>query len=174
MKAKRYWILAVLLAMSLAGVWAVRSFAELTDKQLSLNEIKTLYVFVQGFTAETKTAGLKKGPLQNYVEAKLKAVVIKIVSEEETLDVPGRPVLYVNISARKRKEVAAFIYHIDVGILQEVALVRDPSIHTMSITWNKGSLGHCPVNTLPSSIRGTVGYLMDKFVNDYKAANPGL
>ncbi|MHC4394076.1 MAG: hypothetical protein ACYS1A_00340 [Planctomycetota bacterium] len=174
MKTKKWWILTAALAVCIAGVWAVRSFAELTDKQLSLNNIEALYVFTQGFTEEAKKAGLKKEPIQSYVEAKLKGAGIKIASEEEGLELPGRPVLYVNITARKREKVSVFVYHIDVGILQEVALVRDPTIHAMSITWNRGSLGHCPSTALARSIRGTVGYLMDKFTSDYKTANPEL
>ena len=169
MTAKKLRILA---AMCLAGILAVQSFAQLTDRQLSLNEINSVYVFVQGFTEETSKAGLQKKPIQDYVEAKLKGAGIKSVSEEEGNALPGRPVLYVNISARKRENSAVFVYHLDVGLLQETELVRDESIHCMSITWNRGSLGYCSSRSLAKSIRETVGYLMDKFVSDHKTANP--
>ncbi len=172
MATKKFRILAAVLAMCLVGIWGVQSFAQLTDRQLSLNEINSVYVFIQGFTGETEKAGLQKAPIQDYVEAKLKGAGIKSVSEEEGNAIPGRPVLYVNISARKRENRAVFVYHIDVGLLQETALVRDQSIHCMSTTWNRGSLGHCSSKSLAKSIRETVGYMMDKFVNDHKTANP--
>ncbi len=172
MKTGRYWILAVILAMCLAEVWAVRAFAELTNKQRSLTEIKALHVFVQGTSKETKKTGLTMEQIQTDVEVKLKQVGIRVVSEEECARLAGSPVLYVNISARKRKQTAAFVYHIDVGLMQKVTLVREPEIRTMSITWNKGRLGHCPIKTFVKSARETVGYLMDKFIEDYTVANP--
>ena len=172
MATKKLWIFSVVLAMCFVGIWAVRSFAELTDRQLSLNKINSVYVFIQGFTGETSKAGLQKKPIQDYVEAKLKGAGIKSVSEEEGNALAGRPVLYVNISARKRENRAVFVYHIDVGLLQETSLIRDSSIHCMSTTWNRGSLGHCSSKSLAKSIRETVGYMMDKFVDDHKTANP--
>jgi len=172
MATKKFRIFSAVFATCLAGIWAVRSFAQLTDRQLSLNEINSVYVFIQGFTEEMEKAGLQKKPIQDYVEAKLKGAGIKSVSEEEGNALSGRPVLYVNISARKRENRAVFVYHIDVGLLQETSLIRDPSIHCMSTTWNRGSLGHCSSKSLAKSIRETVGYLTDKFVNDHKTANP--
>ena len=172
MEMKKYWIFAAISAMCLAGVWAAQTSMELTEKQLSLTEMKALYVFVQGLTEEAKKAGLRSEQIQSDVEDKLKQEGIRVVSEEEGLRLAGSPVLYVNISAHKRKQTAAFVYHADVGVLQKVALVRDPKIHIMSITWTKGRLGHCPAKALVTSVRETVGYLMDKFTDDYTAANP--
>lgn len=169
---KKYWILAGISAMCAAGVLAARAFAALTDKQMSLSGIEAVYVFVQGLTDETKEAGLTQEQIQSDVEGKLKLEGIRAVSEEESLKVAGSPVLYVNISAPKRKRTEAFVYHIDVGILQKVSLVREPKIRTMSITWNKGRLGYCPAKSLVESVRETVGYLMDEFAADYRAANP--
>jgi len=172
MEMKKYWIFAAISAMCLAGVWAAQTSMELTEKQLSLTEIKAFYVFVQGLTEEVKKAGLRSEQIQSDVEDKLKQEGISVVSEEESLRLAGSPVLYVNISAYKRKRTAAFVYHIDVGVLQRVALVRDPKIRIMSITWTKGRLGYCPAKALVTSVRETVGYLMDRFADDYTAANP--
>ena len=171
MATKKFRIFAAVLAVCFVGLLAVQSFGELTDRQLSLNEINSVFVFIQGFTEETSKAGLQKKAIQDYVEAKLKGAGIKSVSEEEGNELEGRPVLYVNISARKRENSAVFVYHLDVGLLQETVLVRDESIHCMSTTWNRGSLGYCTSRSLAKSIRGTVGYLMDKFVSDHKRAN---
>jgi len=172
MKSKRYWISAVMSAMFAAVVWVAGASGELTDKQWSLTGIDALYVFVQGLTEETQKAGLTTEQIQTEVEDKLKQMGIRVVSEEESLRIAGSSVLYVNISAHKRTRTAAFVYHVDVGILQRVTLVRDPIIRPMSITWNKGQLGYCPSSGLAKSLRGTVGYLMDRFQEDYRAANP--
>jgi hypothetical protein len=172
MKSKMYRILAVVSAVFATVMWAAWTAGELTDKQLSLAKIDTLYVFVQGLTEETKKEGLTAEQIQSEVEDKLKQMGIKVVSEEESLKIAGSPVLYVNITANKRTRTAAFVYHVDVGILQKVTLVREPKIRTMSITWNRGQVGYCPSISLAKSLRETVGYLMDRFQEDYQAANP--
>lgn len=171
MKTKKYWTLAIILAMCLAVVWAAGAFAVLSEKQLSLAGIKTLCVFVQELTEETKKAGLTREQIQTDVERRLKREGIRVVSEEECAELAGSPVLYVNISAPKMKYTAAFVYHIDLGLLQKVALVRDPKIRIMGVTWTRGRLGYCPERTFVTSVRETVEYLMDEFVEDYLAAN---
>lgn len=174
MKSKMYWISAVMSGVFAAVVWAAGASVELTDKQLSLAKIDALYVFVQGLTEETKREGLTTEQIQSEVEDKLKQMGIRVVSEEEGLKIAGSPVLYVSISVYKRTRTPAFVYHVDVGVLQRVTLVREPRIRPMSITWNKGQLGYCPSISLAKSLRETVGYLMDRFQEDYRAANPKL
>lgn len=172
MKTINYWFLAVMLAVFAVIVWAGGASAELTDKQRSLAGIDALYVFVQGLTEGTQKAGLTAEQIQSEVENKLKQLGVRVVSEEEGIRLAGSPVLYVSISVYKRTRIAAFVYHVDVGVLQGVTLVRDPTIRAMSITWNKGQLGYCPSSALAKSLRDTVEYLMDRFQEDYRAANP--
>jgi hypothetical protein len=172
MKSKMYWISAVMSAAFAAVMLAAGTAGELTDNQLSLHEIETLYVFVQGLTKETKREGLTAEQIQSVVIDRLKQMGVKVVSEEEGLKIAGSPVLYVNISANKMTRTPAFVYHVDVGILQKVILVREPKIRTMSITWNRGQVGYCPSISLAKSLRETVGYLMDRFEKDHRAANP--
>ena len=172
MKTWKYRLAVIGVAMCLVCMLAETSFAQLTDKQQSLAEITELYVFVQDLTEDAKRAGLAKKQIQNDVKAKLKQMGIRALSEEESRSAAGSPSFYVNISAHKRKEAPAFVFHVDIGILQEVSLVRKPSIRTMSITWNKGRIGHCPARAFAETVRVAVGYLMDRFSEDYRAANP--
>jgi hypothetical protein len=172
MKSKMYWISAVISAVFAVVMFAEGTAGELTDKQLTLHEMETMYVFVQGLTEETKKEGLTAEQIQSAVGDKLKQMGIKVVSEEESLKIAGTPVLYVNISANKMTRTPLFVYHVDVGVLQEVILVREPKIRSLSITWNRGQIGYCPSISFAKSLRGTVGDLMDKFEKDYRAANP--
>lgn len=174
MKSKMWLISAVILATFVAVLSAAGTSSGLTDKQLTLAEIDTLYVFVQGLTEETKKRGITVEQIQTDVEEKLKQINVKVVSEEEGLKIAGSPVLYVNISAYKRTRTPAYVFHVDVGILQKVSLVREPTIESMSITWNKGQLGYCPSISLAKSLRETVRHLMDGFQEDYRIANPKL
>jgi len=54
MKAIRFWFTAAVVCM--AGVWAVKAFGQVSEKQWSLAEIKAVSVFVRGLTEETKKA----------------------------------------------------------------------------------------------------------------------
>ena len=173
MKTKRYRILVLTAAVCVAGVWGVKAFAALTEKQLSLAELKAVYVFVQGLTEETIKRGLKAEQIKADVEKKLGQVGVEVVSEQESANQPGSPTLYVNISAYKRERAPVYVYHIDVGLMQSVVLERDEQIRIMSITWMKGRLvGYCPSKELVKSVNETIEYLMDRFIEDYKAANP--
>lgn len=161
----------LILAGTLAFVLTAGSAEQLTDKQQSLSEIKALHVFVQGLTPETDKAGLTREKIETKVRNKLKELGVKIVSEEEGAELAGSPVLYVKVTARRRKRLSAFIFHVELGLLQKVSLVREPRIRAMSITWNKGSLGYCSGNAFAEAIEGVVGDLVEKFGSDYSAAN---
>lgn len=174
MRKKILWTAVLIVVMCAPLVWTARASERLTEKQLSLTDIKELSIVVQGVTEETKKVGLSAERIQATVEEKLKETGIKVVSTEEAEMILGSPSLYVNISARKRERVAAFMFHVDVGVLQEVELVRDPMIQIMSITWKKGTIGHCPSRSFVKAVRETVGHLMDKFCEDYRKANPPI
>ncbi|MHC4364063.1 MAG: hypothetical protein ACYSTJ_01185 [Planctomycetota bacterium] len=172
MRMKRYWILAAIAAAFTGAFLGAKAFARLTEKQLSLSEIKAAGVLVQGLTEEAEKTGLKAEHIQAYLEERLKTLGIRVVSQGEAQQLAGSPVLYVNVSAYKRERRAAFVYHINVGLQQEVTLVRDKQIRTTSITWTAGRLGYCPASSFAQSARKTTEYLMDKFSVDYAAANP--
>jgi hypothetical protein len=173
MGRKRYWITTVAAAVCLVGMSGVKAFGQLTEKQRSLTEIEAVSVFVQGLTEQTKKAGLRSERIRTELEKRLKELGIRVVSQEEAARLAGSPVVYVNISAFKRERAPDYVYHVEVGLLQQVTLVRDRQIRIMRITWKKGRLGYCPSRILVKSVRETVGYLMDGFSKDYKAANPG-
>jgi len=172
MRKKIFLGAAVMAVAGVLLVWTARASERLTEKQWSLTEIKSLYVFVQGVTDETKKVGLSAEQIQTEVEEKLKELGIKIVTEEEAEKPSDKPTLYVTINARKRERVAAFMFHVDVGVLQEVELVRDPMIQIMSIMWKKGRIGECHSRKLVKAMQEVVGYLMDQFCEDYRKANP--
>jgi hypothetical protein len=172
MKTSRWIIATVVMSLCLCGFWTSGAYG-LTEKQLSLKDIKTVYVFVQGVTEETKKEGLTSESVQKRIEKKLTSLGISVVSEEEGRKLPGSPVLYVNISAGKRKEAAAYVYHVDIGLMQKIRLERDEQIRIMGITWTKGQLGHCPSQSFAKTVGETIDYLMTQFEEDWKQANPG-
>jgi len=174
MRMKKYWILAAIAAAFTGAFLGARAYGRLTEKQLSLSEIKAAGVLVQGLTEETEKTGLKAEHIQAYLEERLKALGIRVVSQEEAQQLAGSPVVYVNVSAYRRERRAAFVYHINVGLQQKVTLVRDKQIRTTSITWTAGRLGYCPASSFAQSVRKSTEYLMDRFSTDYAAANPDV
>jgi len=163
---------AIMVVVCSAVMLAAGAGERLTEKQWSLTGIKVLCVSIQGVTEEVKRIGLSAEQIEKDVEEKLKEIGIKVVSEEEAEKLAGKPSIYVNISVHKRERVAAFMFHVDVGVLQEVELVRDPKIQIMSITWTKGRIGECPSRGFVKAMREAVGYLTDQFCEDYRKANP--
>lgn len=172
MKAKSFGVMAAVLCAT--GILSLKAFGQLSEKQWSLAQIKQVGIFVQGLTEETKKAGLRAERIKADLQKQLAKLGIEVVSQEDAATLAGSPVMYVNISAFKRERVADYVYHVDVGLLQQVSLVRDAQIRIMSITWRKGRLGYCPSRTLVKSVRETVAYLMDGFGDDYRQANPKL
>jgi hypothetical protein len=136
MGRKRYWI-GVAAIVCLAGVWEVIAFGQLSEKQWSLAGIEAVSVFVQGLTEETQKAGLRSERIRTELEKRLKELSIRVVSQEEAASLTGSPIVYVNISTFKRERAPEYVYRAEVGLLQQVTLVRDRQIRIMSITWNK-------------------------------------
>ena len=147
-------------------------FGQLTDKQKSLEGIEAVYVFVQGANQDTRKATLDSETVKAAVEKRLRDFGIKVVASEKAGTVPGICAFYVNISAFRREQEPAFVYHVDVGILQPVTLMRDSDIKMLAVTWNSGRLGYCPVSKLENSIDETTSYLLGKFHTDYRSVNP--
>jgi len=174
MRVRRYWFFVVVVVVSVAGLAAVNTWGAVTEKQLSLSGIKAVSVFVQGVSAEAEKAGLTVEQIEAEVKAKLEGTGIKVVGEREGEELSGKPALYVNLSAPKRRQKAAFVYHVEVGLMQEVTLVRDEKIRIMSITWKKGSLGYCPARSFVENVQRSLGDMMDAFVGDWAAANRKL
>ena len=155
-----------------AGVLLASGSAGLTEKQYSLTGIDAVSVFVQGVTDEAEKAGVRAAQIEAEVKLKLEQAGIKVAGEAEEL--AGRPAIYVNLSAPKRRQRAAFVYHVEVGLIQQVKLVRDEEIRIMSITWKRGSLGYCPARSFAENVQRSLGELMDAFVADRAAANRKL
>lgn len=171
MRVRKCWFFVVVVGVGVAGLAAVNTWGAVTEKQLSLSGIKAVSVFVQGVSADAKKAGLTVEQIEAEVKAKLKGAGIKVVGEREVEGLSGRPALYVNLSAPKRRQKAAFVYHVEVGLMQEVTLVRDEKIRIMSITWKKGSLGYCPARSFVENVQRSLGDMMDAFVSDWATAN---
>jgi len=78
------------------------------------------------------------------------------------------------IKEARRKEGAEPIYIVSTSaeLIQEVALVRNPDIHTMAVTWTVGHNQDINEKNLNYIVRDKVMSYTSFFINDYLAANP--
>lgn len=68
-----------------------------------------------------------------------------------------------------------FLYLVGVNLVQDVQLVRDPKIVLPGQTWvaDSGVGGDYRAN-LHQKVQEAARGLVERFINDYMAANPGL
>ncbi|MDA2923271.1 hypothetical protein MYX65_01205 [Acidobacteria bacterium AH-259-L09] len=143
-------------------------------------------------------AGLSEHQLQIDVELRLRKAGIKVVTEDEMWDVPGRPMLWVSVSGVETR--LGYAYHIDLRLEQTVFLLRDlekirsglfltlsegnrperlahyrklTDLQKIGATWEATDIiGVTPSDSLRRTVREAVADMVDQFINDYLAVNP--
>jgi hypothetical protein len=184
MKAKRYRLLSgvwgafavVLFMSSVFGQYdpfirARRQPAEvvyLTEERDTLGGLVGIYVRV-GTNSEADGYGLTKQVLQTDVELQLRRYGVRVMSGE---GVGRTPELYVEVMGKKDSLVdGAIAVAVKVEFHQDVILLRDPTKHCAAVTWQEGVVMLVGPESI-RSVREHLSDLLDRFINDYLAANP--
>ncbi len=123
-----------------------------------------LSVLIEELKPEVGRAGLSKDQLKTDVELRLRKAHIRVVG----LSPPGY--LYVNVQALRQS--GGWVYSVHVGLNQDVTLDRDKSISCSGETWSEGTLGTATRDKFVAEVRDALGDQVDRFINDYLAANP--
>jgi hypothetical protein len=119
-----------------------------------------------------KREGLVKNQIQKDVEDKLRAGGMKVLTQEEALKIPGEPYLYVNLNVNFSKdEEEVCSYSIDIALIQNVNLVRNPKQTTYAVTWSTGGVGLIGKKSL-GQLKESVEYLTDIFIKAFFIVNP--
>ena len=170
MKAKKYWILAVLVA----GVFAVACWgAGREEERKSLVGLKGCYVAVEIPEHGGKETGLTKQQLRTDVELKLRLAGIKVVSQKEWFNSISRTSFFcVIVDSFEFETLPMRNYYIAASLSQMVSLVRDPTIRISAATWGQNYFGIVENDDFQKEIRKNVKDVVDEFINDYLAANP--
>jgi hypothetical protein len=164
----------VLSLLLLAGIDAA---AQVPDLDLAtLKGIKGVNIHV-GIAKDIEDAGLGVDAIKTDAELKLRQFGIRVLDQREAAVAPGTPVLDVAVEGVSLKGTYAFF--VSVSLLQNVLLERDLTLRAIgkyrgqpfpAQTWNTGMTGIAFGN--PSdTVRSTVKDLVDRFINDYLAAN---
>jgi hypothetical protein len=136
-------------------------------EQKVLSGLKGVYVQVAEINREAERLGLSKDKLQTDVELRLRKAGIRVLTDKETCETPGWPFLSVNLNASVGPGICS--YAIQVNLYEIVTLERGPKI--IGSVWNTGYAGWVGTKNT-RQIRGHVDDLVDKFINEYLAANP--
>lgn len=146
-----------------------------TDLQRgSLRGLNGVGVVVESLQSDVERDGLTRSLIRTDTELALRQAGIRVLSEEESLNEPGSPYLYVNLSTVKSAVLYAFtsyLYSLQISLRQDVTLTRDTNTKVSAMTWHTSVLGSVDATKL-ENIRKTLRDSLNKFINDYLAANP--
>ena len=143
----------------------------LTFKQKALVGLKGVEVLVEGMQPEAERLGLTRAQIQTDVELRLRKAGIRVLTEKERDETPGRPYLYVNVNTIFLQKTPAVVYGILVKLREWVTV--DRGLRTLGAIWETaGCIGTVGTQKIIKVIRDDVGDQVDEFINDYLAANP--
>lgn len=113
--------------------------------------------------------GLTREEVSRMVVDKVRAAGLKVAEGGDNL-----PLLWVCVISTAKEDAAPDKSHavlVAVELLQAVSLVRDTSINTFTRTWADEILAlYAPAKM--KGIKLDVGNILDKFIADWRAANP--
>ncbi len=134
----------------------------------TLRGLRGVEVLVEDFDENSKRAGYDKRTFQTDLELQLRMAGIKVLTVDETLALPGRPYLYLNVHslARQPGEIAAVA--VELALNQGVWLRRDPSVQSIASTWSSTGVAQADL----SHVRDFVKELTDDFTNAWLSVNP--
>jgi hypothetical protein len=143
------------------------------DDKETLRGIQGVTVLVESIRPEIERDGLTQSQIIVDVELRLRRAGVRVLTREEGLQVKGEPLLYVNLNVIKAgfgNEM--YIYSVSLQLDQDVWLARaDQPVKARGRTWETGSVGVVGSRRL-QSVREEVSDMIDKFLNDFLAANP--
>jgi len=116
--------------------------------------------------------GLSGQVLQTDTELRLRQFAIKVLSEEESQRADGEPLLAVALNTVINSDMQIAAISLQVKLHQNVFLQRNPMVLHHGVTWETGITAICGVSQIKRSVREILKDLLDKFINDYLAANP--
>jgi len=135
----------------------------------SLRGLPGVEVVVENLTEEMQGSGLDADILRGEVQSRLRESGIRVLTAED--QTPGRPWLYVRISALKSSNVPLVSYYVSAQLRQDVTLDRNPDLHVGGTTWDIGAEGLAGNGVIVEAVRGSVRDLAEKFATDFLSVN---
>jgi hypothetical protein len=130
---------------------------------MTLSHVTGVHVIVEDLQPNVqkyvKRQELSKEEIQKQVEAQLRASGVRVLTREEWLQTPGKPVFYVNINTHEHQKYQ-FAYDVRTEVQQLAFLETNPSIRALVTTWSvnmTGSVNIGATGVIYDSVRTLTG-----------------
>ena len=169
---RTHLILWIAVACVLASLAPLAFALDSEPNRQTLRGLQGVKVLVEELSSDIERLGLTKNQLAADTEAKLRKAGIKVLTQEECLQTPGEPYLYVNININTGKPGDdKYSYSIDIGVIQNVLLQRDTRVKSYSVTWSTGGVGVIEKEFV-GRLRASVDEVVNIFVSAFYSVNP--
>jgi hypothetical protein len=162
-------VVTVLLVSFHFSVFAVDS----DPTRMTLTGIQGVYVIVEEMQPNIQKyavkLGLTKEQLQKDIELRLNEIGIKVLSRNEWMKTPGKPVLYVSINTHETERYW-YAYDIKVELQQVVKMEANPKVNALAATWSLNMTGMANTGSL-NVIKSDMEVLLARFQQAYWAVN---
>lgn len=165
-------LMSILAVFSARAAWAVDS----DQTRLTLRGMKGVHVVVEDlqpnimkYKRQVLESGLSRDTLKSDTGRLLQKSGIRVLTWEEMLRTPGRPILYINVNTHE-SERYWYGYDVRVELRQVVSLETNPRIKVMAVTWSINMTGVVNIGQL-DVIRRDMGVLVGRFVKAYRLVN---
>jgi hypothetical protein len=164
------------------GVWATEETEDsglrresVADQRERLRGLEGVGVLVEGLPAGAERYRLDRAVIQAETARQLCQRGIRVLSEEERIEAPGSPNLYVDVYLffESTEDSPLLGATVQLSLVEIVSLERDHTVRFPTPTWQArssttGSLREPGPGDFPTLHKGAVSM----FVKDYLAANP--
>jgi hypothetical protein len=172
----------ILFAATLLIFANVSIYAQSNDplEKESLKGLSGVYVFLN-LTEDSPSLekdGLTETQIRTDVEIRLRKAGIRVLTIEEAKELPRRPALSVTLLASKSEALTKvlgeniYAFTIQIDFKQTATLYHSTDSKVFLVTtWSNSAVGMTSKRNI-RTIREGIGDYVDKFINDYLAANP--
>lgn len=140
--------------------------------RLTLTNLTGVHVIVEDLQPNlqkyVRRQELSKEEVLKQVEAQLRAGGVRVLTREEWLQTPGRPVFYVNINTHEHHKYQ-FAYDVRTEVQQIAFLETNPSTRALVTTWSVNMTGSVNIGAT-GVIYDSVRTLTGMFVKAYLAS----
>jgi hypothetical protein len=162
-----------MIALGLTLALAVLAHAARADdaaERATLNGLGSVRFLISDFGQAVESQGLKRQELRAALEKRLRDAGIALLDDKERAR--GMPTLFLNLNLAPADDAnTEFVYSLDLVLLQEVRLIRDPKISVTSGTWKAaGAVGIVEADML-NALRDASTQAVDSFIASWRAAN---
>ena len=162
----------ILLFVPAAVITVTNSYSqdEIAETE-SMRGVEGVGIRIDEVDPKAAADGLSKDKILSAVSGELKKAGIKVLSAAETAEAKGKPTLYVSINTIKHPG-DVYSFSVNVSFDQLVMLARNQKTQLMSPTWSVLGTGASIPENLGSDAEKYVLLMVQKFIEDFKEANP--